>query len=730
MKKRVCELYEHGEHYYVYERNGYYIKENATTGEEVVVPLDDYNFYNYVGKVNEYLVNKKGDSVIVDESSQLGLENEPQEQTEEISEDFFEAVKKSANDGASLGDDEKTLRDLEKLIDSFHQSEENEIITQVPQQGEYSGRDDSNLFDNLDLLDGGALVDMEEGLITSNGDYVEHDDAGASIQEESQQGKYLERDDSNLFDNLDLLDNGALVDMEEGLITTNGDYVEHDAGASIQEESQQSKHFERDDSSFFDNLDLLDDGVLVDMEEGPIFGGDMREIFLEDLNNDEKPKKKHRGIVFGGAKTHKIKVKKSRKPKKKSLCKTVTKIAAVVLGLAIVASVASKAIETYQESKTITFEFNDDETRMETINSTYIDVINNKEDLTDELKVELSSYMSTLFSYELSNETYQTIINNINKYDFTGLTSLDINNLIELLNGNKNALVIAHQLYNYKHDISSCSITKFQMIADVLSFSDEATLLFLDGTDINKILESVFGVNDVIDVNCTSMSSGECNNLKLFIEGLKSKSFGKISDSCELENNIFNSYIKIFDNNTKCYLYFDKTTRKGISELIYSQKLSEMFSIRQDELDYTNVRDRELLYFYANSLLNPNNINETDISDAIMKGVNDPLGVFDIFDIMRYMSDSEVDHLRAVYLYGLVTYGSDALPLLQEINMCLKLDLEDGLISQESYDAFIDHLNLGIELYAPGMADEFKKANEANLHMNGYTLKLFDGCKL
>lgn len=678
MKKRVCELYEHGEHYYVYERNGYYIKENATTGEEVVVPLDDYNFYNYVGKVNEYLVNKKGDSVIVDESSQLGLENEPQEQTEEISEDFFEAVKKSANDDASLGDDEKTLRDLEKLIDSFHQSEENEIITQVPQQEEYSGRDDSNLFDNLDLLDGGALVDMEDGLITTNGDYVEHDENGASIQEESQQGKYLERDDS----------------------------------------------------SFFDNLDLLADGVLVDMEEGPILGDDMRGIFVEGLNNDKKSKKKHRGIVFGGAKTHKIKVKKSRKPKKKGLCRTVTKIAAVALGLAIVASVGSKAIETYQESKTITFEFNDDETRMETINSTYIDVINNKEDLTDELKVELSSYMSTLFSYELSNETYQTIINNINKYDFTGLTSLDINNLIELLNGNKNALVIAHQLYNYKHDISSCSITKFQMIADVLSFSDEATLLFLDGTDINKILESVFGVNDVIDVNCTSMSSGECNNLKLFIEGLKSKSFGKISDSCELENNIFNSYIKIFDNNTKCYLYFDKTTRKGISELIYSQKLSEMFSIRQDELDYTNVRDRELLYFYANSLLNPNNVSETDIADAIMKGVNDPLGVFDIFDIMRYMSDSEVDHLRAVYLYGLVTYGSDALPLLQEINMCLKLDLEDGLISQESYDAFIDHLNLGIELYAPGMADEFKKANEANLHMNGYTLKLFDGCKL
>ena len=158
--------------------------------------------------------------------------------------------------------------------------------------------------------------------------------------------------------------------------------------------------------------------------------------------------------------------------------------------------------------------------------------------------------------------------------------------------------------------------------------------------------------------------------------------------------------------------------------------LNNYFASREGNLDYSNVRDRELLYFYANALNDSNNFGTDDIVDFIINGTNSQLATYDMFDLMKYMSGNSIDHSKAVYLYGLISYGEDAIPLLQEINMCLKKDVEDGLITEITYKSFLEQLSIGISIYVPSMEDEFNRANSENRSMDGYELKLFPTSKL
>ena len=62
--------------------------------------------------------------------------------------------------------------------------------------------------------------------------------------------------------------------------------------------------------------------------------------------------------------------------------------------------------------------------------------------------------------------------------------------------------------------------------------------------------------------------------------------------------------------------------------------------------------------------------------------------------------------------------------------MCLKKDVEDGLITEIAYKSFLEQLSIGISIYVPSMEDEFNRANNENRSMDGYELKLFPTSKL
>lgn len=695
MKKNVCSLFESGVYYNVYEENGYYIKENAETKEVSYISNDEYNFYKFVSVLNDKALEKKGisnDYYSDDEKDNLEQDIIPKEMHDEFEISFIDEVK-GVSEGKEYDEDEdeRILRELEALID---------------QKETEKGQKREERLDNLDLEDELEITPDEFAFLG-----LDYSDA---------------EDDHELDETPDEL---------------------------LEEMSFPKKEFKKKKEGLLHRVV----GSRKPRKKINLFKKNKKEkvkkekIKPEKVQKTKKTKvKKEKKAKIPKEKTPKVKKEKEPKIKKEhsfklhrvksarpykpkntnKFSRVLLYIGAISLGVSLIAA-SYKFYGVYKDSRQIAFEFNEEESRMQTIKDTFIKVIGENKTISNEVSMELKYYLNKLYSYELSDEAYSLIFNNLYKQDYTGVTSVGIDELSSLFEGNQNALLIAHELYNYKNDIPHLTITKYQWLADVLSFSDDATKLLLEGENVNMILKTIFNIDETIDVNSQSFANGEGNNIKMFIEDLKVNSFGKVSSSCEIENNIFDSHIRIYDNNVGCYLYFDKETKNGVSEEVYRDKLEYMLNNRIEELDYTNVRDRELLYFYANALLDTNNATSGNLTDLIMNGVvNSNYHVFDIFDLMRYMSGSEVNHLKAVYLYGLIVYGEDALPLLQEINMCFKMDVEDGLISQETYDAFIEQLNIGMDVYAPNMKEEFKKASDANKHMDGYTLKLFGGIEL
>lgn len=477
----------------------------------------------------------------------------------------------------------------------------------------------------------------------------------------------------------------------------------------------------------------LDDSLLCEQNGGTSDlenDGDLE--FLPEFNvgssEGKKKKVKAKKVKTKKVKTKKAKiqrVKKSRPAKKKKSKLAI--ISAISLAVALTAFAGKYGYEKYQEKTKVSIVYDVEDEKEAVLESSFAAVIKSNSTICDKLNLELKEYLKILYSYDLSIDTYELILNNINEYDFSSVSSVNIETLNIILNGNKNAPLIADQLYNYKNNISVSSNKKFQMLSNVLSFSDSAIANLLEGKDLNTILKLIFDIDDNIDLSTSQISDDDGKNTLIFLENLKKKSFGNITQSCEVENNIFSPYIKIYENKIGCYLYFDKDTKKGVNEEVYKNELKKYLGQRESTLDYSKVEDRELLYLYANALLDSGNLNTKNMPDLIMNGTLSKYNVFDIYDLMRYMSGNRLDHTKSAYLYGLIIYGEDSLPLLQEINMCLKIDLQEGLISEEVYNSFMNQLLLGIELYAPDMKSEFEDANKKNESIKKLKLDIFGG---
>ena len=149
---------------------------------------------------------------------------------------------------------------------------------------------------------------------------------------------------------------------------------------------------------------------------------------------------------------------------------------------------------------------------------------------------------------------------------------------------------------------------------------------------------------------------------------------------------------------------------------------------KSEKLDYKNESDRKLVYFYATA--NLNELFLSDPVDEILYGaflssydgnyLNGP-------DLYSYLSNYEFDYRKLLSLSDLAYY-SKALPLLQEVNFCLKVNA--GNLSEIEYLEFIKK----VTSYLQEMNyDDFKifwNANRENKSINGYKLDLKKDCNL
>ncbi|MCH5167746.1 MAG: hypothetical protein J1F35_07680 [Erysipelotrichales bacterium] len=352
-------------------------------------------------------------------------------------------------------------------------------------------------------------------------------------------------------------------------------------------------------------------------------------------------------------------------------------------------------------------------------------IANINKTLSDTQRVEIMEYINILLERELSDECYKNILTCLAYANFSKSDKISAEDLEELFKGNENKKFLAEQLYNYKNGISLSYNKKYSLIANLISLYEPSTNMLLEGNSINNLLKDIYEIDDNIDINNEFVEDGDGLEVQKYIEEVENNTLEGITSTTHLASNIFEPYIKAYEEMLGCYFYFAKETREGISYDIYFKKLCDLV-YSKEELDYNNREDRILVYFYANAYLGV--VDENDaISPAkfIMNGTDSVFSCFDMIDLMVYFSNGDL-YLNDAYKFShlMIGYGDISIPLLQEVNLCLKKDLEEGLILQKDYDRFLKLATENVEIFAPESLDEFKRANDANRSMNGYKLEI------
>ena len=147
MKKGVCILVEYGVRYEVFLRDGFFIKKNLETGEEVFIDEAEYNLYSIASKVNDSIVDKKGQT----KKSILRRKDTSKKSKTDILGCEEEKIVKAVRARASQykeSDDEKVLRELEEIINNSLASKQESVEPSLKEETIYQAGDDYHFIGN------------------------------------------------------------------------------------------------------------------------------------------------------------------------------------------------------------------------------------------------------------------------------------------------------------------------------------------------------------------------------------------------------------------------------------------------------------------------------------------------------------------------------------------------------------------------------------------------------
>ena len=328
----------------------------------------------------------------------------------------------------------------------------------------------------------------------------------------------------------------------------------------------------------------------------------------------------------------------------------------------------------------------------------------------------LVGYIDALADLNISEFDFVVIASNFKNYDFKNseITASSLNDIFHL---NDHGFV-ASELYSYVH--KSKNEQKFSTISNI----------FAGDTDILERLFNRECLDDLIAEKIgTKVSIAEIlenEDVKKYISKTeeKYKCF-----SGKLQNNIFNKFICLnIDDEYNSYLYNENGSLKNVTYDYYKFELMKQI-YKHENLDYKNEFDRKLVYFYATA--NLKGVFFSDPVEEILYGsfLSYNENYLNETDLYTFLSNYEFDYEKLVSLSDLSSY-SVALPLLQEVNLCLKEEVNAGNLSELRYLEFIKNVTTNLQINDYDDFKTFWEANKNNESIDGFKLDLKKGCNI
>lgn len=329
----------------------------------------------------------------------------------------------------------------------------------------------------------------------------------------------------------------------------------------------------------------------------------------------------------------------------------------------------------------------------------------------------IDKYIEILSNVDIDKKDYTLLASKFSEYNFKN-EEISIEELTDLLDLNDNGFV-ASELYCYVNNVKNND--KFMMISNIFAGEKDVIRRLLASENLEALISEKVGAKVSID------DIEENKKVRKYLDAKEEKY--SLYDG-KLQNNIFNKFICLNKNDEYNY-YIDEKDGK-LTNITYDFYLFE-FKKKigdDDKVNYSDASDRKLVYFYATAILNDYYIEPTAedmIYGTLLSLKSDDY--LNMFDLYGYLCNYEFDYKKALNLSALC-YDRSAIPLLQEVNLCLKEEVKEGNISEAEYLAFIKDVTNYLQSNDYDELKRFWEANKENKSIEGFSLNLKKDCKI
>lgn len=345
------------------------------------------------------------------------------------------------------------------------------------------------------------------------------------------------------------------------------------------------------------------------------------------------------------------------------------------------------------------------------------------------LKNELKQYMDLFAQYD-SGMPIVRVANRIKYIDFSKEESISPCLLKEIFDC-KHGEFIAQQLYWEQQNYFFRSDSYEGLLINYLSFHTEDLEKVLCGQDLRFEID---GKKYLVCLDKLNSYYPEVYNYLLEFHNEKIKEI-HLPEDYRLGTNVFSPLVEAYSIKEKRSYYYKKEKNRLVdyTDKFYIDELSKIINEHGVYFDYYDEKSRQLLYFYIDAYKRSKEVSSfsdyQDISSYIYRMIKE----VDVKSVVRYhyLSYEELlDFIRkdsfsykpVVNMWDLAIYP-EAVSLLQELNLCLKIEVIEGNITKNDYDIFIELVSSLLE-NNPEEYEKFQEANVLNDSMDGFRLGL------
>lgn len=336
---------------------------------------------------------------------------------------------------------------------------------------------------------------------------------------------------------------------------------------------------------------------------------------------------------------------------------------------------------------------------------------------------ELMPYLDCLGELGIDELEIVAIAHRLEHRDFNGVDALNV--IHQAMNLDDNGF-LAKEMYYYIHEKDHDYV--HGLIANLFLSDHDMVVKLFEGKSLEDVVKDKFGIK----FDFANLTDNDIDVLEAINEKIASVALGlDFGDGIALNNNIFERFIRIRCNTFNLYIEVKDGALEDRTEMVYYSKLSDLIINKGEYIDYQDPECRFLVYLYANALLN-GNYGNLDITTAQFlfeatknagSGINSTVVVQ--AELYTFLSGPHrFDYSYLPLFYQLAYYVEDALPILQEVNLCLKEEVEAGNLSQESYDEFIETVIAILSVKEGDYLHKFVDASIKGKSIDGFKLQL------